>query len=140
MSTKTEQLPHDEGFIVSEAPGTLSREQVVFVAAVAVLEAGSVVAKRDDGKYELFDPDSSEQPNTPSVIGVLCSQVDPSDGAGGVGSDVKGVIIERLAEVRADDLVWADLTTAQQDVGEAALLTQNIKIRVGATVVSTQTT
>lgn len=140
MVTKTEQLPHNEGFIISEAPGSLSREQVVFVAALAALEAGSVVAIRDDGKYEMLDPGSSEQGDSPSVVGILCSRVDPSDGAGGIGADVKGVIIERLAEVREDDLIWASITTAQQDAGEAALLARNIKIRVEATRTETQTT
>lgn len=140
MPTKTEQLPHNEGFIISEAPGTLSREQVTIVARTAALEAGTVVSKRDDGKYEPFDPGSSEQPDVPIVIGVLCSRVDSSNGAGAIGTDQKGTIIERLAEVRARDLIWIGCTTAEQAVGEAALLARNIKIRTASSQVATQTT
>lgn len=136
---KTEQLPHNEGFIISEAPGTLSREQVVIAADVAAIEAGTVMSKRDDGLYEPLDPSSTE--GSTEAVGILCSRVDPSDGAGGVGVNVNGVIIERLAEVRASDLLWSPtITTAQQDTAEAELLALNIKIRVGSSIVSTQTT
>jgi hypothetical protein len=140
MTTKTEQLPHDEGFIVSEANGNLSREQVTIVPRTSAYEAGTVMSKRDDGKYEHFDPGSSEQPDVPTVIGVLCQRVDTSNGAGGVGSEKKGVIIERLAEVRAADLIWIGCTTAEQATGEARFLVQNIKLRTAATRTETQTT
>lgn len=134
MVTKTEQLPHAEGFIVSEANGALSREQVTIIQGAAVLYPGTVMGVRDDGKYQQFDPDSSEGNST--AVGILCSEVDPTAGA-----DVKGVIIERLAEVRSDDLEWlASVSAGEKTTAEASLLLRNIKFRDSATVVSTQTT
>lgn len=128
----TERLPHAEGFIVSEADGHLSR-QTVAVTGAAVLYAGTVMGKRDDGKYAQLDPDSSEGNDVADAI--LCREVDPTDG------DVQGVVIERLAEVREDDLQWpAGISTANQNAAIAALLVKNIKVRTGPTTASTQET
>lgn len=139
MVVKTEQLPHDEGFIVSEAPGSLSREEVTVLAGTSVLEPGTVMGERADGKWAQLDPDATE--GNEAAKGILCSQVDPTDGSGGVGSDVKGVVIERLAEVRNDDLIWpSGISTAQQDTAEGELLARNIKIRTIATRVEKQST
>lgn len=129
----TEQLPHAEGFIISEAPGALSREEVTIITGADVLEAGTVMGVRDNGKYEQLDPASTE--GNDAAVGVLCSRVDPTEG------DVAGVVIERLAEVRAEDLIWPDgITTAEQDTAEAELLARNIKIRAAASSLSTQST
>jgi len=129
----TEQLPHAEGFIVSEAPGALSREEVTIIEGAEVLQPGTVLGKRDNGKYQQLDPDSSE--GNDAAVGILCSRVDPT------GGDVAGVVIERLAEVRAADLIWPDgITTVEQDTAEAELLARNIKIRAAASTVSTQST
>lgn len=139
MVTKTEQLPHDEGFIISEAPGTLSREEVTVLAGTAVLNPGTVMGERADGKWAQLDPAATE--GNEAAKGILCSQVDPTDGAGGVGSDTKGVVVERLAEVRDADLIWPDaISTANQNTAEAELLVRNIKIRAVATRVTTQST
>lgn len=128
----TERLPHAEGFIVSEADGALSRETVT-VTGAAVLYAGTVMGVRDDGKYAQLDPDSSEGNDVADAI--LCREVDPTTG------DVQGVVIERLAEVREDDLQWPDgISTAEQDAAVAQLLAKNIKVRSGPTIISLQTT
>ena len=139
MVTKTEQLPHDEGFIISEAPGTLSREQVTVIAGTAVLHPGTVMGERADGKWAQLDPAATE--GNEAAKGILCAQVDPTDGAGAAGSDVLGVVVERLAEVRNADLIWPDgISTANQDTAEAELLARDIKIRAVATRVTTQST
>jgi hypothetical protein len=127
------------GFIVSEAHGSLSREAVTVIAGTAVLKPGTVMGERADGKWAQLDPAATE--GNEAAKGILGAQVDPTDGAGGVGSDVPGVVIERLAEVRDADLVWPDgINTADQNTAEGELLARNIKIRAVATVVSTQST
>lgn len=132
MTAKTEQLPHSEGFIVSEANGHLSREEVTITGA-AILYPGTVMGVRDDGKYQQLDTGSSEGNDTARAI--LCSEVDPTEG------DVQGVVIERLAEVRESDLQWpAGISTANQNLAIAALLTHDIKVRTAPTTVTTQTT
>lgn len=129
----TEQLPHNEGFIVSEAPGSLSREQVTIITGAAVLHPGTVMGVRDDGKYQQLDPDSSE--GNDAAVGILCSRVDSTAG------DVAGVVLERLAEVNADELIWPDgITTVQQATATAELLARDIKLRSQASTTSTQTT
>lgn len=132
MEPKTQQLPTAEGFIISEANGKLSREQVT-VTGAAILYPGTVMGVRDDGKYQQLDTASTEGNDTARAI--LCAEVDPTDG------DVSGVVIERLAEVREDDLQWpAGISTSDQNAAIAALLTHDIKVRTGPTTVSTQTT
>jgi hypothetical protein len=133
MTTKTEVLPHDGGFLISEANGFLSREEVTLVqVAAASVKAGSVMGLRDDGKYQQMDPASSEG-NT-AAAGVLLNEVDATAG------DAKGVLIRRYAEVRDDDLVWlSTLSAGQKATGIAALLVLGIQTRVVGTTVSTQT-
>lgn len=130
----SEQLPHSDGMIVSEANGELSREQVTFrQRASSTYKAGTVVGKRDDGKYEQLEVGSSEGNNT--AVGVLLAEVDATAG------DKKGVIIERLAEVRDRDLIWpAGISSANKAIAITALLTRNIKVRTTPTVISTQST
>jgi hypothetical protein len=129
----TEQLPHNEGFIVSEANGAQSREEVTLLTSATVYEAGTVLGVRDNGKYERFDPDSSE--GNDIAVAILCSRVDATEG------DATGVVIERMAEVRDADLIWLDSVDAgEKTVAIASLLTKNIKVRNVATTVSTQST
>jgi hypothetical protein len=131
MTVFTQGTPNWGG-IVSEAEGALSREQVT-IAAGAQLEPGTIMALRDDGKYDQLDLNSSEG-NT-GAGGMLCALVDESE------SDRVGVIIERLAELRSSDLVWPDgITTDQQNAAIAELLVRHIKIRYAATTISIQTT
>jgi hypothetical protein len=133
MTTQTEKLPHNEGFIISEAPGKLSREEVTIFKDSAVHLAGTVMGKRDDGKWQRLAEGSSE--GNAAVKGILCSDVDST------AADAFGVVIERLAEVRAADLIWpTGLSTANHDAGVAELLALNIKVRAGAVTISTQTT
>lgn len=132
----TEQLPHAEGFIVSEAPGALSREQVTIrggFSGAAVLNPGTVMARRDDLKWQKHDPDSTEGEGT--ARGVLCGRVDPTS------ADVRGVVIERLAEVRESDLIWhTGITTNEKNTAIAALDARNIKIRAVSASTSVQNT
>jgi len=95
MTTKTEGS-HAGGFIVSEANGMRSREQIT-VREGEVLEAGTVLATVA-GKRVGYDNDASGA----AASGILFDSVDATDG------DVEAVAIVRDAEVNAAELVWPD--------------------------------
>lgn len=116
---KTEQLPHAGGFILSEAPGTLSRE-VATIRAGENLKAGTVIAELQDGNWAQFDPSGSGDADV--AAGVLFADVDASDGL------KDGVVVRRLAEVKAEDLIWVDGITAQQKADALAELAGNYVI------------
>lgn len=134
MTTKTEVLPHDGGFLISEANGFRSREEVtLFRVAAATIKAGTVVGKRDDGKYQQIDTASSEGNTT--AVGILLNEVDAT------AADAKGVLIVRHAEVRDDDLVWpTGFSAGNKTTALAALLALGIVTRAVGTTVTTQTT
>jgi len=131
MTEKVESLPHDGGFIVSEANGSYSREGVTVAQAAEVIKAGTVMGKRANGKYYQLDPDATT--GEEDVAAILYGDVDSTDG------DAKGAVILRHAEVRANDLTWPDgISTGQQDTAEAQLKALGIIIRTGPTRISTQ--
>ena len=134
MTTKTEQLPHDAGFIISEANGSLSRDAItVFLNAAATVKAGTVMGLRDDGTYQQLDPASSEG-NT-AAVGILINEVDS------MAANAGGVLLDKDAEVRDDDLIWpTGISVGNKATAVAALLVLGIKIRAVGTTVSTQTT
>ena len=67
--------------------------------------------------------------------GVLVYEVDAT------AADAKGVVIERLAELRDADLIWpVGITTSNQNAGIAELLALNIKLRAVSTKVTTLST
>lgn len=120
------------GCIISEAEGSLSREEVTIVPGEQV-EPGTIMGVRDDGKYQQLDPDSSE--GNDAAVAILCARVEAS------AEDRAGVVIERLAEVRDADLIWPDgISTAETATAVAELLARNIKIRAAASTLSVQTT
>ena len=134
MTTKTEQLPHDAGFIISEGNGFISREAVTLAqVAAATVKAGTVMGKRDDGNYQQLDTASSEGNST--AVGILLNEVDATAGT------AAGVIINKDAEVRDDDLIWpTGISAGNKATAIAALLALGIKIRAVGTTVTTQTT
>lgn len=112
MATLTEST-HPGEFIVSEANGHRSREQVT-VASGQNLVAGHVVGQvTTGGEIAEYDPAATD--GTETVYGVLFSAVDASTEA------KPGVILKRDAEVTQADLTFiagateAQITTA---VGE----------------------
>jgi Bacteriophage lambda head decoration protein D len=98
-STRTGQ------FLVSDAPGTLSRETVtVDVPAGTALEVGTVLGcLSGTGHYAPYDNRNSD--GTETAVGVLYAR-QVNDGI--APASVKAVIIDCLAEVNADLLVWSD--------------------------------
>lgn len=108
MATLTETF-HDGGFLISEAVGNRSREQVTILSA-EILKAGQVVAKvTASGKYVAWDhAQSAEADGTTTPAGILVAAVDAT------GGDKRGVIIARDAEVNANEIVWPDAVQASE--------------------------
>jgi hypothetical protein len=111
-------------FILSEAPGTISRDNVtVTVAASTTMEPGQVLGKlAATGKYVAFDETATDGRET--AAGILYAELDNS--AVGSPADFSGVIVNWSAEVREADLVWG---TADDSVGIPQLEALGIKVR-----------
>jgi hypothetical protein len=103
MTVLTESS-HAGEFLLSEANGNRSRENVTVVSG-QVLDAGTVVGKvTATGKYAIYSNGASD--GTEVAAGVLLNAVDAS------GGDTDGVIIARDAEVIADSLIFESGGTA----------------------------
>lgn len=77
MNVKTELLPHDGGFIVSEL-GTYSREEITVVSGQN-LQAGAVLGKiTASSKYAAYDNGASD--GTEAAAAVLFGDIDATDG------------------------------------------------------------
>ena len=115
------ETTHAGEFIVSEAPGTLSREKVTIVSGQD-LAAGDVVGKiTSGGKYAVYEETAID--GTEVAAGVLFDAVDAS------AADKTGVIIARLAEVNASELGWSDQDAGEIAAGTVDLLALNIVLR-----------
>lgn len=100
-------------FLLSEAPGFRSREKDV-LKTPQNLEAGTVVALLDAGKYEILDP--AEDDGAEVAAGILAYATDATD------ADVEATFIVRDAEVAADRLVWPEGITELQKTAAIAQL------------------
>lgn len=110
-------------FLVSEAPGEISRDNVtVAVPASTTLAPGQVLAIRAaDSKWIPFDDAATDGGET--ATGVLYSELANS---GVSEADKAGVVINWSAEVRASGLVWGSADSA---VGLPQLAALGIKAR-----------
>lgn len=113
-------------FLISEGPGTISRENaVVTVGAGAKLVPGSVLALVGT-KYVEYDNAGTDGSQT--AVAVLYAEADNSDGD--APADFDRAIIARLAEVREADLVWfTGAAAGDKTAGLADLLAVNIVAR-----------
>ena len=121
MGTQTETNRAGE-FILSEANGSLSREQKTLITG-QVLGAGAVIgiitASGKVTEYDNAAVDGSE-----SAAGIIFQDADAT------GADVPCTIISRLAEVSDDLLVWeAGQDAGDQTAGKADLATLDIIAR-----------
>jgi hypothetical protein len=109
-------------FIVSEGNGRISRETVIVLSGQN-LQAAAVLGKiTASGKYKVLDPAASDGSQT--AAGVLYDAVDAS------AVDAEGVVIVRLAEVNAAELVWpAGITGGQKTAALGQLVALNIIAR-----------
>jgi hypothetical protein len=124
MSTKTEGQ-HSAEFLVSEAPGTRSRDQVtVTVPANTTLQGGYVLGRNGgSSKYEPYDNAASD--GTQQAAGILYETLVNDTGS---PVDKQATIINTDAEVREADLVWLDEDN-DAAAGLADLLALGIKAR-----------
>ena len=89
-------------FLLSEANGTRSREEVVIAAAAGAMVPGTVVGKiTASGKYVAYDEVRTDDGHRVAA-GVLYHEVTDS------AEDQKAVIIARDAEVNGDELTGSD--------------------------------
>jgi hypothetical protein len=122
MTTKTEGT-HAGGFLVSEANGLRSREQIV-IASGQNLVAGAVLGKiTSGGEYAAYDNAATD--GTAQAAGILFDAVDASAGA------KAGVAIVRDAEVNEAELVYDEDSDATADITAAVadLLALGIVLR-----------
>lgn len=99
MATITESLGAG-AFLLSEANGTFSREEVTIATAAGSLKAGTVLGKlTSGGKYVPYDNDATDGSQT--AVAILFADCDAS------GGDKKATVIARNAEVFTERLVWA---------------------------------
>jgi hypothetical protein len=116
-------------FVLSEAPGTLSREAVVIASGAGVLQPGTVLGQlTDGGKYVPYDDDhvdaSGNADGREAAVGILLEGVDATS------ADQDAVILTRLAEVVSAKLVWhADNDATDKSNGLADLAARYILAR-----------
>jgi hypothetical protein len=112
---------HTAEFLVSEAPGTLSRDTVTIVTGQN-RKAGDVMGKiTASGKYKIYD--NAAVDGSEVAAGILWADVDAT------AADKRGVVINLNAEVRKADLGWNGQLQAAIDAGLVDLLAKNIKAR-----------
>jgi hypothetical protein len=115
-------------FLLSESPGSLSRDAVtVTVAAATKLSPGRVLAELSaTGKHVPYDnvgTDGSEEASA-----VLYNECDNTDGV--APADFAAVVINWGAEVRKADLSWASGASAgDKTAAYADLAARGIKAR-----------
>jgi hypothetical protein len=111
-------------FILSECPGTISRDTVTLtVGATTTLASGTVLGQISaTGKYVPYDDAASDGRET--AAGILYAEAANATGA---PVDVDAVIVNFAAEVRGDDLTWGD--GVDEDAGTADLAALGIKVR-----------
>ena len=91
-------------FLITEAPGTLSRETVTIVAGSLGLVPGMVLGKITvGGKYAPYDNDNAN--GTEVAAAILLEAVDAT-------ADVSAAVIARIAEVKSASLQWASTVAA----------------------------
>lgn len=120
MSSKTEN-PRTGDFLLSEANGTYSRENVILDAGA--LDAGTVLGKLTaSGKYVVLAPAAAD--GSEDASGILWARADAST------ADAAIVVIARDAEVKADALIWpAGITTEQKATAITQLNALGIVLR-----------
>lgn len=122
MATTVLEQPWPAEFVRAEAPGTLSRENVILVPS-AGLKAGTVLGKITlSGKYTEY--------NNAATTGAEIARAILLTEVLGSASDQMIAVIDALAEVESKLLVWgAGQSEADKTAGLADLATRFIKAR-----------
>lgn len=114
---------HTGGFLISEADGHYSRDNVTLDDSVAVaLEAGTVLGKlTSGGNWVAYDNEASD--GSQAATGILYAA------AAVTGADQVVCVILRAAEVNADELVWPAGSPTDVTAGIADLKAIGIIVR-----------
>lgn len=118
-----DETTHAGGFILSEANGKRSRENITIASGAGKLPAGTVLGKvTSTGFYVAYDNDATNGSQT--AVGVLIAGVDATS------SQVAAAMIARDAEVNENELVWDDDNgTSDINAGIADLANVGIIVR-----------
>lgn len=109
-------------FLVSEANGQLSRQQVVIAIAAPAMVAGTVLGRiTANGQYTIYNNGAADG----SEVADAVLAYDVPDSA----AVQNAVVIDRLAEVQGALLNWGANDGAGITAGTTDLLAKNIKIR-----------
>ncbi len=113
---------HTAEFLVSQGNGTISRETITILNG-RTLEAGAVLGKiTASGKYREVDPAATSGAEVATAV--LYDNIDAS------AADAQAVVISRLAEVNATELVWpGGITDPEKATALEQLATLNIITR-----------
>lgn len=122
MTTFTETL-HAGGFIISEAPGNRSRDNVTLSSTVDVdMVPGTVLGKiTSGGKYAKYDQQASDGTEVAAAILINAAEA--------TGVDQTVAVLNTDAEVNGDELTWPDGSPTDITAGVADLLALGIKAR-----------
>jgi len=111
--------PHAGNFILTEAAGRLSYDNITIAKGAGVLQPGTVLGKKDDGTYVPRVKAAADASKTACAI--LNGRVDATDAA------APAVAVTGLAEVYASGLIWQE--GDDQPSGLAELRSLFIKAR-----------
>ncbi|WP_334130172.1 head decoration protein [Sneathiella sp.] len=104
-----EMGPRESEFLISEASGYRSREQITLASGAGALETGTVLAVvTATGKYVALDQDGED--GSEVAAGVLYRDADATS------ADARSLAIVRDAEVNAINLIWPDDIDAGEKV------------------------
>jgi hypothetical protein len=122
MAATTESARNVE-VLLSEANGTLSREQITVASGAGALAAGTILGKvTASGKYIAYDDDNVDGSEVAAAVLLYATDA--------TSADVAAVVIARQAEVKADKIVWATTNdTGDKAAGIVDLAAKNIIIR-----------
>lgn len=122
MSTAITEGRHPGEFLLSEAPGTRSREVVTISDSVAITP-GMVLGKvTADGKYQAYD-------NADAVVGTGVALAVAMYPLGATDTDRDITVIARDAEVNGNIIDWGAEAGADKTAGIADLLAVGIIVR-----------
>ncbi|WAC26417.1 head decoration protein [Ancylobacter sp. SL191] len=104
MAVLTEDLARPGHYIISEANGYRSRDEITVASGAGVLKAGRVLGKvTASGKYVNYTPGASDGSQNAAAI--------LYQGCDATSADVRRTITARDSEVQADVLNWGPAVT-----------------------------
>lgn len=101
MATTFTEGKHTAEFLLSEANGYLSREQIVIDSSAPALQPGTVLGKMASGRYKAYS-NANSAGDADAAAGILYAYVADSTG------NQNAVMIARSAEVSASMLTGLD--------------------------------